>query len=393
MSARYLWTSRAAAAALAALFLSACAWEATVAFSEYEAGRGTPAGSIRATKLVPWHGDAWRRLGLSRLDSDPAAATRDLLRATALNISDADSLIALGLLAESRGELASAERYLIAAAGTSKRFKPQWSLAFFYARRGRPDRFWPAAAIAAGIPAADATPVFELAHHWTDNPNEVTARLKLRSQHALLQYLSFLLTKGGAGGLAELSLRIDVTVDSQAMLLESCERLIASQRTREAILLWNRMSSELAPERGISLTDKHFQHTGGGFRWRALSNSGVELSSRRDGIRLEFSGNQAEAITLLEQIVPVLPGRFYHFTFAYRTSGMMGATGLSWRVSGAGPEAQSPPLAALEAGAGSLTFRAGPGDLIRIALRCERPSGSVRLAGAATMVSADLQLL
>ena len=186
----------------------------------------------------------------------------------------------------------------------SRRFKPKWALAFFYFRQRRFDRFWPAAGVAVNVEAYDA------------------------SQHALTGYAAFLLARQGVAGLSGVAQRIQRTPESRPLLLTIADRLIAENRSGEAVPLWNQLNAgrgirPLSPAAGKSLSDDLFATgEGRGFEWRHSGNEGIELRAGIPGdLRIEFSGRQAESATLLEQFVPVLPGRAYRLSFHYDAGG------------------------------------------------------------------------
>ena len=387
---------RVLAAGFAILSLAACTGEGLTAWSQYWAGRHTMESLDRASRLVPGNAVLWRERGVLRLDSDPHAARDMLLRASALNVFDADALIGLGLLAESEGRRPEAEDYLTRAARISRRFKPKAALSFFYARHDS-ERFWAAATDAAEVEGADPEPVFRIM-----NPLQAEESLSLRSQHALKSYAGFLLKRKGAPGLGPVALKVDPTPDSRPLLAAATDRLIEECRTKEAVALWNRVHKDhpLDPAAGASLTNARFsagEH--GGFDWRLSNPPGIDLREGAPGdFRIEFSPHHSESATLLEQFVPVVPGKSYRLTVSYQTSGLNGYTDVSWHVASARPasslSAASALLAPVAEGRVVVTFQAGPGvDLVRMALRYSRSPGRVRLEGAIVLRLAELALL
>jgi hypothetical protein len=344
-----------------------------------------------------------RERGILSLDSNQQSAARLLKRSVALNAFEAEALIGLGLLAESGSHIDEAEAYLSRAASVSRRFKPQWALAFFYARRGAEDRFWKAASVAANVESADAQPVFRLAHQVLKDPERVADSLQLKSQHALTSYLGFLLKQQGSAGLSSVALRLEPNPESRPVLLAAVDRLINQNRTDDAVRLWNRLNRsrrnrQLAAATGTSLTNGLFEAAEGrGFEWRYAANQGIGLRAGAPGdLRLEFSGHQSESATLLDQFVPVIPGRSYRLSFAYATAGLSGPTGLYWQVFQATTPLSPPsdPLNPVPEGAGTLAFQTGPGvELVRLVLRYARSPGTMRLEGIVTLRSAELELL
>lgn len=391
------------AAGFAILVLGACFQEGTAAWACSLANQRTMESLDRACRLMPLNAVFWRERGIVRLDSSPSAADQFLKRSIELNAYEADSLIGLGLLAESKGHLNEAEDYLIRAASQSRRFKPKWALAFFYFRLGKFDRFWPAASAAANVEGSDAKPVFRLSLQVLPDAEQVTELLHLQNQHALTGYIGFLLERKGFAALSRVALRIQPDPDCRALLLAVVERLIDEGQPEQAVQLWNHLNTDrgirpLSPATGTSLTNGLFATgEGRGFEWRHADNQGIQLREGVPGdLRIEFSGRQAESSTLLEQFVPVLPGRAYRLSFHYATDGLSGLTGLYWQVfQGNIPLAPpSTPIISVPEGSGYLPFRTASGSgLIRLALRYNRAPGTTRLEGALTLRSAALDLL
>ena len=161
---------RLLAAGFGLLAVGASYQETVMAWSHNLARRRTSEALDRASKIVPLNAAFLRERGILTLDSNPQVAEHLLQRAVALNAYDADALIGLGLLAESGGSVEDAEEHLIRAVNVSRRFKPKWALASFYARQGRLDSFWPMASAAANVEAGDPQPIFRLAHQVLKDP-------------------------------------------------------------------------------------------------------------------------------------------------------------------------------------------------------------------------------
>ena len=185
-------------------------------------------------------------------------------------------------------------------------------------------------------------------------------------------------------------------MDSRRLLLATVDHLIKENRIDEAVPLWNRLNTsggnrQLSPTSGASLTNGRFDASEGrGFDWRHGDNPGIDLRAGGPGdLRIEFSGHQPESVSLLEQYVPVMPDKSYRLSFAYRTAGMTGVTGLYWQVLQV-----TAPLNPVPEGVGTLAFRTGPGlGLVRIALMYARMPGTMRLEGVVTLRSAELEVL
>jgi hypothetical protein len=393
-------SGRVLAAGLSVLALMSVYWEAETARAYHQANHHTVESLDRASQLAPKNAVFWRERGVLRLDADPQAAEEFLKRSMTLNAFEAEALIGLALLAESGGRVHQAESDLIRATHLSRRFRPIWALAFFYARQGKLDQFWPVASTAANIEGADATPLFRLCHQISPDPERIAELLQLHNQHTLLSYLEFLLKQKNTPTISQVAQQITLTPESRSVLLNVVDRLINETRIIEAVQIWNHLNSAretrpLSPTNGISLSDGQFASSEGrGFDWRHAEHAGVELRAGAPGdLRIEFSGHQKESLTLLEQFVPVLPDRVYRFSFTYGTAGLNDPTGLHWEVFPSTDPLVSPLNSAAE-GSGYLAFRAGPDvGLVRIALVYKRAPGTTRLEGIVTLRSASLDLL
>ena len=398
LSARVLSTCFSGFALLAAYQEILSAW------SSYLVSTPTLERLEQASRITPLDSALFRQRGIQFLDTKPEVAGKLLRSAVAMNPFDAESLIALGLLEESGGRLQEAESYLSKATSISRRFKPKWALAFFYARQGPLDQFWNSARAAVNTEGADVQPVFALAHEVLKNdPEEVAGLLKLESKQSLKSYVEFLLNQESTSNLGRIALRLDISPESRPLLLTAVDRLIGENRPEEAMPLWNKLAAtsgnrQLLPAKGQSLTNGQFRPPlTRGFDWRQSENQGIDLfAAAPENLRIEFSGRQSESVTLLSQFVPVVPNRPYKLSYRYHTSGLNGLTGLYWQAFQANKPATLPsaPLDLVSEGSDSLSFRTEPDTkLLRIEFKYTRPPGAMRLAGTVVLRSAELELL
>jgi len=112
------------------------------------------------------------------------------------------------------------------------------------------------------------------------------------------------------------------------------------------------------------------------------------------GLRLTFSGTQAESVQPLAQLAAVEPDTSYELRFHYRTSGIAAEAGPRWRIAGAGTGsgiAEGESLVSEEPATGSLRFRTPPDcRLLRITLAAERRRGATRIAGFLVLRNVEL---
>jgi tetratricopeptide (TPR) repeat protein len=348
---------------------------------------GVWAGALRSQDA-----EAWKRSGLALLDTEPDGAAAALRRAVELQPYDTDARIALALLAEAQGDPATAESLYIAATQVSRRFRPRYALAAYYAQTGRHEDFWKLAAEAAAIDNADVERIARLALETGEGPDTIPGRLQLRTEHALAAYLPIAAAGNSPRALAEIALRLPATLKHRAALVQACDRLIATGEADAAVAVWNRLGlfEGLSPAEGRSLTNTRFEVSKvSGFNWRPTRRTGVAFRPASAGMRVELSGGQPERVVLLEQLAPVLPDRAYRLTVDSDVSGLSSAAGLEWTAQCVN-EVEPVSAQALPA---TLAFRTPPGcSLLRLALEYRREPGTVRIEGDLELRSARLEL-
>ncbi len=132
---------------------------------------GTPQGVARAVELAP-RNTAYLSLHALQVEYE-GRDSRPLLEEIArLNPDASAPRIRLGLDAEVRGDLASAERWLLDAARVDRQYEPRWTLANFYFRQRTLDRFWAWLRSALEVSYGDRAAAFDLA--WAAAPDTRT---------------------------------------------------------------------------------------------------------------------------------------------------------------------------------------------------------------------------
>ncbi|HEU0120896.1 MAG TPA: hypothetical protein VFQ91_10255 [Bryobacteraceae bacterium] len=380
------------------LALSASLWMAGAAYRECVAAYAvtlaeqSPARWEELAAITPGNADVWRQLGQAALETNPQAAAGLFRRALSLNPADAQAYIGLGLIAEADGNSAEAERNFLAAAAGSRRFRPQFALAYFYARQAPVKTFWPAAIRAASVEAADLRPLFSVVHSTIPRAGVIAQNLRLRTQHSLASYAQFLLEQPDASGLAGVAAQIDPAPARKPLLLAVTDRLLRDSAASDAVRVWNRLyPGALDPAKGLSLTNPGF-HPGdnAGFDWRPSPVYGVFLRQAPDSLRVELSGRQPENAMFIEQIAPVLPRRRYCLRWKATLSGSALRAGLHWRLR----SDLSAPIPIREGTQEeSVVFTTGPREeLLRLSLCYTRPSGATRMEGVLDIQSVELTL-
>jgi hypothetical protein len=392
----------------AAGFAAAGVWSVRLGWADYWFRRETLAGTQKALAITPGQAAYYYRLALLSSDDHPATAVEALKRAVALNPSDAQSWIDLGLLYEAGGDTARAEQCLVRAVEEDAQYLPKWTLANFYFRRNDPPRFWFWAKRAAAMAYGDPLPLFRLCGQMEED-GKLIDRLAIRNPSVRASYVSYLVGQDRIDLVGPPSQRVleGNRQDDTPLLLAVCDRLLDRSRVDEALDIWNRLAAtHRIPFGARSSTTPSLLVNGAftvaptsqGFDWRLPEVDGVSAASEESpgGLRLTFSGRQPERCEVLVQYVPVQEIRKYKLTFRYRTSGIAAGTGLAWRIAdrnGGNGLAEGRDLSAEEEVHDQVSFDTPPGcRLARISLLYQRSLGTTRIAGFIVLRSLALEL-
>lgn len=352
-----------------------------------------------ALTLTPEDASKWTRLGVALLPQHAGASEPAFRRAIALNPYEVDALAGLAILEEARQNFAGAESLYKQATMSSRRFRPAFALAAFYARAKRFPEFRKAAATAAAIDHADIDPIVYLARDAGLHPRWIAPALDLHTEHALVTFLRIATKERWLASVAEVAMKVPSSKDGLHALAGACDRLIEEGMAEPAVRVWNRIGafSILDIAEGRSLSNPRFAPgSARGFNWRTFTQKGVELRFGSTGLQLELSGDQPEHALLLEQIVPLLPERRYRLTMDGDAEAMPRTAGLAWKaqcVSSAAALA-AVPLANSPASVTILEFVTPSGcNLARLMLTYDRQLGTVRVEGTLDLKRARLELL
>ncbi len=361
---------------------------------------GEVSGLLSAAKITPGDADLWQRAGLKLVESDPRRAMSYMEKAVRLNPRNANALLGIGFLNEKSGKSNDAEQYYLSATRVSKRYKPYSSLAAFYFREDRQSLFWAWAVQAAAIDSANLETLFRMAHLVSQSSREIPSQLKLESQGALNSYLMFLLREGSLENVANVAEKLDFTAPHIELLLNACDRLLDAGRPADAVRIWNRLGvhggaafTRLQPLHGIMLVNGTFRPAPmRGFNWRSNKTPEVTVKMREpSGFRVEFSGKQAEAGTILNQPLALIPGLKYRLRFRADVSDLPSVDGLQWAIV-AGKELRTRGAWSSHVPEGIFEFQA-PAEPATLVLRYDRIPGTVRLRGSFTLLFAELKRL
>jgi len=365
-------------AAIAALALAGW-WSIRLARADAAFRQRTRAGIDRAAALLPRA--EYLAAKAAQLDYDGGDPAPLLAQAAAASPRWSAPRIQLGLDAESRGNFASAEKWLLEAAGVDHQFEPAWTLANFYFRRGEAEKFWPWIRAALGVSYGDRRLAFDLCWQVTGDPGEILKRAIPDDHGVIASYLGYLLwvrptpeaVMPVAARLAALPGAARPEPADAELYSAACDFLIGARRIRDAEKVW--AASGQPRPRGITHPDFEAPRTGHGFDWRWPEVAGVSRIPEEGSLRIAFNGKEPETSELLRQTAPLPPGT-YLLRWESRTQGLAAATGLEWI---AGP-ANAAVSASTEwsQNQAKLTVQS---DWLDLVLQYRRPAGEARADG------------
>jgi hypothetical protein len=163
------------AGVLSLLGLGTAAWYSVLlARADRDFRKGTPEAVERAIELTPAN-TTYLSLRSLEIEYDGGDARPLFQRMAVLNPYSSAPRIRLGLDAEVRGDVETAQRWLLDAARVDRQFEPAWTLANFYYRQEMPEGFWKWMQAALEVSYGDRRPAFDLSSRVALNPQEVLA--------------------------------------------------------------------------------------------------------------------------------------------------------------------------------------------------------------------------
>lgn len=338
--------------------------------------QATPQSVQRAVEIAPRNTE-YLALRALQLDYDGADSTALTEKIAALNPYSSAPRIKLGLAAEVRGDSATAEKCLLAAAQIDRQFEPSWTLANFYFRAGKTNDFWTWIHSALEVSYGDRTPAFDLCWRVTPDASEILKRAIPARREVTAAYLIYLARTNRLAAIPSVAQKLAAYHDDSdlPLLFGATDQLLAA-RDPAALDLW-KLAGQPEPS-GIFNGDFSSPPLNHGFDWRPIESPGVmhvNLSAP-SGHRIAFNGQQPESCSLLEQTLNLIPGRRYLLRWETRTSGLKSPSGLEWRV--AAQHASIPPTDDWTPGELPLTPRDAFTDL---QLFYQRPLGEPRAEG------------
>ncbi len=365
--------------------------------------RDTSSSVSKAAGLLPYNGAYLARLAAWA----PAQKFFLLRRAVELNPFDFESLIQLGIFSEfQKHKDAQAERYYLQAEEVNKMFLPKWTLTNYYFRHGRTAEFFRWATASLAITPYSPEPIFLQMWLMSQDGTKIARAMPDRPR-ILLPYAWFLSNNQRTATIAPVVQRLigdTAKMDPRAWGRDDLvamieDRLVAQGDGNSALAIWSSMAKagwiqDGVPSTSHPVTNGDFRRTlyQHGFDWIPLSPRGVRVDqiASESLIRLQFSGDEPEQCSILEQYIPLEANRTYDLRWRVQAALAEEPSGLSWHLvpvkQGGTPEILSGDLGTT--GSGEWRFRTpAAAGLSRLTLEYARPLGHVRTRGTVLLKS------
>ena len=390
----------------ALLIVGAFSWESLrFARTDLLYRENTPEALRKAVEMEPGNA-AYHMLRAEHREGAGEDPLPELIQSSKLSPFDSQILMRVAMRAESVGDLSRSEAFLLRAAAVDKKFVPRWALANYYFRRGNGEEFWKwlGRSLEMSSPE-DSDGIFRMAWEQSSDGEAILRHIP-DSRVIAARYLRFLIRTERLEAAAVVARRAAATAteDELPLLLTFCERAQAT-RSGDAVSVWNVMTARkllpfapLDPSQGAIVGNKDFLllPSPRGFDWRIPSVEGVYAAQASDGhgLTATLSGNQPEDCVLVEQILPLIPGKRYRIGYEYSALSDQQVAGLQWELSGpAGAAATSPEMVAGSGWkTGQILFTATD-QWGKLSLRYHRASGKVRAEGTIKIRALTDQLM
>ena len=307
-------------------------------YADWLSNRPTVSERQRAAMLAPSDASLWLRdADLLSMDGKD---TRPLLeRAIRCSPSDGSIWTRKGLEEEAAGDYRHAEISLLRAAALNHDATSPWTLANFYFRRHNFADFAAAAKQTLALSQEDRIPVFQMARELDPDATDILNRAIPDSPGPLVAYLTWLTSVApldAAYSTAERLLR-HFPREGAPALINYCDRLIAGNSLKQAASLWNALRAARVLNPGPVHQDRilngNFRSPprNGGFDWHLNSADGIEVNASPSGLRVTFSGNQADRFVIASQPL-LLSTSAISVRYGVQCSGIEAGSGVRWLI-------------------------------------------------------------
>jgi hypothetical protein len=301
-----------------------------------------------------------------------------LERATALDPRNPERHMRLALHAELAGDATLSERSLLKAAALSRLYQPRFLLAQYYGWCGASDGLeaWSRAALRPAY--GDVLPLLQLCWRMQTDGGLVSEVVANEKPEIARQGLALLVSRELTDAAYVVASHVvdRAAVQDMTSLLGFCNLSLSRGRNREAMQVWNRLCQRgLLPYRALTqdspVTNTDFSRTplNAGFDWHVERAPWIQSTAFRDGLRVHLTGLQPEQCLIAWEYVPTAAGQNYRL----RWESQGDEKGFIWVPF----DLAGKPIPATR------TDFTAPGQVLRLALMYQRPSGFARLNGAA----------
>jgi hypothetical protein len=385
---------------LALSCLVVLAWYAVVLAVADAAFRQNTLASVQtAVRLVPSNA-GYHALLAEILEEAGSSPDPELQKATVLSPHESRYWIRRAFRAEVERKYDESERLLMEANRVDRGFDPRWALMNYYFRRGNLPAFWKSAKAALEMSYGDLNPIFRLCLDANPDPSFTAGMLPPR-RFILLSFFSYLLQHKQMESISPIAARLAAGAETEdvSLLLNYCDLQMGHDNS-SSLTVWNSLCqrhlvgfSELVPDRGsiVTNTDLVTASLRQGFDWRYGGTPGIASRplDTGQGISFEITGFQPDSVALLEQEIPLAPGKQYILNYEYRLIGVQPDSGLQWLVRRAGGGAvgddsmiaTSPVLSGGDWNTGHMRFSSGQFNAGKLVLQYRRSPGTLRWKG------------
>jgi hypothetical protein len=353
----------------------------------------------KAVHLVPSNA-GYHALLAEILEENGSSPDVELETANRLSPYESRYWIRRAFRAEVEQKYDKSERLLMEARRVDRGFDPRWALMNYYFRRNNLPDFWKSAKGALEMSYGDLDPLFRLCLDANPDPS-FTAQMLPPRRTVLLAFFTYLLGHNLMESTGPIAARLasSANTDDVPLLLNYCDREM-ERDNRSSLSVWNRLChkhlvdfSDLDPDRGNIVTNPDLVAGSlrDGFDWRYAGSGEIAASpfDTGQGLSFEVTGFQPDSVVLLEQEIPLTPGRQYALNYEYRLIGERPDSGLQWIIrrpggtdtGGNSAIAVSSPLSGSEWHTEHLLFSSGQLDAGRLVLMYRRSPGTLRWKG------------